>query len=293
MARVVVVHGIRQHVKGPHQLRASILAALLDGLAFARADGHGADLDPESVAFAFYGDVFRSRGEVLAPDAHFDAVDVETGFEQDLLLAWWRRAAEVDRRVVPPEAETLGGSPRWVQSALRAMTRSRFFMGLSERLLIGDLKQVRSYLFDPAVRQVARDRVATCVSDETEVVVGHSLGSVVAYEALCAHPEWPVRSFVTLGSPLGLRHLIFDRLEPPPKPDPATGELRGGWPGAVTAWTNVADRGDVVAVEEDLRIRFGDRVRQIRVDNGASAHDIAPYLSDRLTGAAIADGLDA
>ena len=47
-------------------------------------------------------------------------------------------------------------------------------------------------------------------------MVGHSLGSVVAYEALCAHPEWPVRALVTLGSPLGIRNLIFDRLVPAP-----------------------------------------------------------------------------
>jgi hypothetical protein len=31
--------------------------------------------------------------------------------------------------------------------------------------------------------------------------VGHSLGSVAAYEALCAHPQWPVRALATLGPP--------------------------------------------------------------------------------------------
>ena len=51
------------------------------------------------------------------------------------------------------------------------------------------------------------------------MLVGHSLGSVVAYEALCANPEWPVRMLVTLGSPLGIPNLIFDRLEPAPLPD--------------------------------------------------------------------------
>ena len=52
------------------------------------------------------------------------------------------------------------------------------------------------------------------MDDGTEVIVAHSLGSVVAYEALCAHPEWPVRNLVTLGSPLGIRNLIFDQLVP-------------------------------------------------------------------------------
>jgi pimeloyl-ACP methyl ester carboxylesterase len=128
------------------------------------------------------------------------------------------------------------------------------------------------------------------VAADTRVVVGHSLGSVVAYEALCAHPEWPVRTLVTLGSPLGLR-LVFDRLRPPPTPGPEPGVPRGAWPGPVTAWTNLADSGDVVAVVEDLRPLFGPGVRQVRVHTGASAHDLRPYLTERLTGAAIAAGM--
>jgi len=58
-------------------------------------------------------------------------------------------------------------------------------------------------------------------------------------------------------------------------------------------WTNVADRGDVVALEKDLRGRFGVRVYNAVVHNGAHAHDATSYLTDRLTGAAIARALDA
>lgn len=56
-------------------------------------------------------------------------------------------------------------------------------------------------------------------------------------------------------------------------------------------WTNIVDRGDVVALEKDLRCRFGDRVRNVVVHNGSHAHDAAAYLTDRFTGAAIAGGL--
>ena len=117
--------------------------------------------------------------------------------------------------------------------------------------MLSDLRQVRLYLADPEVRRAARERVAAVVDDATRVLVGHSLGTVVAYEALCAHPEWPVRTLVTLGAPLGIRNLIFDRLQPPPEP---SGEgLRGRWPGGVTSWVNVADAGDAVALVKDLR----------------------------------------
>jgi pimeloyl-ACP methyl ester carboxylesterase len=164
-------------------------------------------------------------------------------------------------------------------------------VGLAERALIFDLKQVRRYFHEPDVRRTALERVAEAVTSDTRVLVGHSLGSVVAYEALCAHPEWPVRALVTLGSPLGIPNLIFDRLVPAPARDPVSGALRGGWPGSVAWWTNVADQGDVVALVKDLRPRFGERVRGFLVDNGASAHDVRPYLTAVETGRAVAFAL--
>ena len=99
-----------------------------------------------------------------------------------------------------------------MQGALRALSGSRFFAALGERALLGDLRQVRDYFHEPEIRQQARQRVSEAVGDDTRVLVGHSLGSVVAYEALCANPGWPVRMLVTLGSPLGIPNLIFDRL---------------------------------------------------------------------------------
>ena len=122
--------------------------------------------------------------------------------------------------------------------------------------MLFDLQQVRRYMTDPQVRRAAQDRVAAEVGEDTRVVVGHSLGSVVAYEALCAHPEWPVRALVTLGSPLGIRNLIFDRLVPAPAAA-GPGGVRGAWPGGVRSWVNVADAGDVVALVKDLRPLFG------------------------------------
>jgi len=89
------------------------------------------------------------------------------------------------------------------------------------------------------------------------VVVAHSLGSVVAYEVLCSLPGSASLSFVSLGSPLGLPNLVFDRLQPAPRPVGA--EPRGYWPARVRAWNNIADAGDVVALVEDLRPLFGCR----------------------------------
>ena len=213
-------------------------------------------------------------------------------FDQELLAAWWRGAAESDPRVVDPGARTLARTPGGVQAALRALSGSVFFAGLADRAMLFDLQQVRRYMTDSRVRQAALDRVAAGVGEDTRVVVGHSLGSVVAYEALCAHPKWPVRVLVTLGSPLGVRNLIFDRLVPAPAAA-VPGGLRGVWPGGVRWWVNVADAGDVVALVKDLRPLFGDRVDCYLVHNGSHAHDVRPYLSAAETGAAIVAGLAA
>jgi pimeloyl-ACP methyl ester carboxylesterase len=284
VARVVCVHGVGQQRKGPEVLRREWAPALRDGV---KLSGETrlvlADADVEC---AFYGDVFRPAGRMLDPgDPWLTAADAD-GFESGLLAAWWEAAAASDPGVIDPGARSLAVVPGGVQAALRALSGSAFFAGVADRALLWDLRQVRLYMTDPGIRAEVQRRVASAVGADTRVVVGHSLGSVVAYEALCAHPEWPVAALVTLGSPLGIRNLIFDRLCPPPTAGP-----RGAWPGSARTWANVADRGDAVALVKDLRPLFGDRVACWLVSNGATVHAVQPYLTAPETGAAIEAGL--
>jgi hypothetical protein len=285
MARIVVVHGVGQQTEGELTLHDRLCPALLQGITWA-----GGSVGASDVVFASYGECFRPPAEVLSPVRYFRAEDVANGYETELLLAWWRRAAAVDAHVVPPEEEVLARTPVWASRALAALSRSRFLADVSDRVLIGDLKQVHRYFTDGGLRAAVRGIVAGAIAADTSVVVAHSLGSVVAYEVLCASPRPEVRALVTLGSPLGLPNLVFDRLEPAPRPVAADG-VRGHWPGQVREWTNVVDQGDVVAAVEDLRPLFGDGIRQIRVHNGSHAHDMRPYLTEKLTGAAIVAGL--
>ncbi|MGH3889703.1 MAG: hypothetical protein ACRDSZ_24590 [Pseudonocardiaceae bacterium] len=285
MARIVCVHGVGKQLLGEQSLLRDWWPALADGLTRADAD----PVPAGEVAMAFYGDLFRPPGELLAVgDPLYRATDVQPGLEQALLLAWWQEAAAVDDGVAPPDADTLARVPGSVQAALRQLLRSRFFAGVALRALVFDLKQVSRYLQEPDLRRAARARVTALIGLDTRVVVAHSLGSVVAYEALCAVPGHPVRALVTLGSPLGIPNLVFDRLDPAPLGG------QGQWPGPEgLVWTNMADSGDIVALEKDLRGRFGDRVCNALVHNGAHAHDATSYLTDRLTGVAIAGGVNA
>ncbi|MEH0532432.1 hypothetical protein [Streptomyces sp. 1222.2] len=85
------------------------LPALLDGL---RRVGAPA-LTSGDLAMGFYGDLFRPQGQTLAVgDPVYGAADVEDGFEQDLLFAWWQAAAAVDDQVVAPDGNTLARTPR-------------------------------------------------------------------------------------------------------------------------------------------------------------------------------------
>jgi hypothetical protein len=289
MARVLCVHGVGQQGRGEDTLRGEWTAALRDGMrraGCAEAKLPGAD----EIRCVFYGDVFRPAGRRLdVGDPWLRPADA-TEFDAELLMAWWRGAAESDAGVIGPDARTLARVPGSVQAGLRALSGSVFFAGLAERAMLFDLQQVRRYLTDPVVRTAVLDRVAAGVDADTRVLVGHSLGSVVAYEALCAHPQWPVRALVTLGSPLGIRNLIFDKLVPSPAAD-GPSRPGGAWPGRVGAWDNVADAGDVVALVKDLRPLFGAQVACYLVHNGSHAHDVRPYLTAAQTGAAIAAGL--
>jgi len=121
--------------------------------------------------------------------------------------------------------------------------------------------------------------VTEAVTEDCRVLIGHSLGSVVAFEFLRQHPGRRVELFLTLGSPLGMRairHLM---------PDPEFG-AGTGVPPAVGVWVNLRDLRDPVACAGDLATWWPD-VSDVVVDNQNSAHSIQRYLSKKQTGDAV------
>jgi len=281
MAKVVGIHGIANQFLGEDVLHQEWWPALCSGL---RRVGI-TTFEANDLLCAFYGDLFRRSGTRTLGIPLYDASDVTDPWEQELLQLWWQAASAIDKNVVAPDVSTRGRTPRFVQRALDALSQSAFFAGLAERMLIFELKQVRAYLHDPAKRVQILARVEQAIRPDTRVIIGHSLGSIVAYEALCAHPEWPVVTLVTLGSPLGIRNLIFEKLTPPPN------NGVGCWPGQISHWYNIADNGDIVALVKSLHTQFGKRVEDRLIYNGAKAHQIVPYLTAQETGEAIASGL--
>ena len=222
---------------------------------------------------------------------------VQEDWEVGLLESWWHGAAQLSSEChTLPEKddwaeirELISGisgrsrTPSFVQSALRQLSKSRFFRQIGPAILISELRQVPLSLRDEAFKRAILTRFATKIAPDTRVVIAHSLGSIIAYEALCAENSVGVDTLITLGSPLGIRNVIFELLTP----RPADG--RGAKPN-VRRWVNISDVGDLVALQKELAPLF-DGVEDIRLYNGSRSHDVLRYLSAAETGEAVARGL--
>jgi hypothetical protein len=143
--------------------------------------------------------------------------------------------------------------------------------------------QVTQYVSDEAIRAQAQQRVLDLIDVDTRLVIGHSLGSVVAYETLhhSTHPS----ALITLGSPLGLQNVIYreGRLQVWPAHVPAN----------VSSWYNFAAKDYLVAARLDIAPYFppapGSAVTPIShiVDTGSKPHDIIHYLTQPSCGQAV------
>jgi hypothetical protein len=273
-----MIHGIGHQYRHRRVTKAAWEQALADGL----YDSHLPGLRDGDVDVVYYGNCFRTAGAKGAEgiDEYDDIPPVGPGnvaevFEADLVaaIAAGLEVPEDTKVYLPGPAQRLA---RWVQGG-------RFVPGAAPKVIFWLVKQVGRYFADEAVRECVQERVERSVTDDTMVLVGHSLGSVVAYEALCRHPEWKIDTLLTLGSPLGFRE-VGARLRPP------VVNYHGHRPG-VRKWVNVAAAEDAVAIVKELGPIFGD-VDDRPVHNGRRhAHDVARYLTSPEACNAIADAV--
>jgi hypothetical protein len=289
MAELVFVHGIAQENREPEEIYDEWVDALDHGfreLAF-EVEVRGPKPAGITAAVAYYGDLYRQTGAMGHAGPTLSSA--ESDLAELLAREWMERVR--DRGTHPsdtaraeaelaandnPEGEAMGagavaGRLVTALSKIRWFTRGGF--ALAERLPRLSLWQVARYFTDDDLRSEAVGRVVALIDDNTKIVIGHSLGSVVAFEALHEYPG-ALPLFVTLGSPLGLRTIILERLRPQPP----------GIPSAVQWWVNIADRDDVVAANPDLEKIFrGEGPGAVleaayTVDNGTKPHYAGFYL---------------
>ena len=171
--------------------------------------------------------------------------------------ARWPRATGVEARILP--------APLLLRKLVaRALTR--LF-----------LRDVHDFLFDTEKRTRMKDILRSrLVGPGPFVVIGHSQGSMIAYDVLreLDARECRVPLFVTIGSPLGIQE-VQDVLK-------SWGPL--AVPACVERWKNFADGIDPVAADPTLAddFRAPSRIEDKRVvnrDAGKNPHSETGYLA--------------
>jgi hypothetical protein len=276
--KLILIHGRAQQGKDPVALQREWEEAWDHGL-------HDVGLRRPAgleVSFPFYGDLLDdlirhneapllvdviTRGEL--PDEPTVRTEVE-------LLLEMTGPANITPEIIQRELEP--GDPMergfentaWVRAAARLLDRTPLGFPTISRVT----HDVAVYLANPGIRSRIDRIVSDYLSDGPHVIVGHSLGTVVAYNVLATNRKpISVPRFVTLGSPLGY-DAVRNKIE---------------WPIAMprytASWFNARDPRDIVAgftldpqrfpIEPTIENKFD-------VDNDPdNPHDIGGYLRDK------------
>ncbi|MGW0875267.1 endopeptidase [Streptomyces sp. NPDC002740] len=158
----------------------------------------------------------------------------------------------------------------------RAIAYDRRQPGGRASKIIHSLREVHTYLTEPDLADRVRQYVLESADAHTTVLIGHSLGSVIAYDLLrreeIAAPGTAgaaVHTFVTCGSPLAI-----------PTVQRGMG-ITGGRLAQIAPhlrWINVFDPDDAVTGAAGLALTT-DQVRDAEVDNGRlDPHAAVKYL---------------
>jgi hypothetical protein len=300
MGHLTFIHGIGNK---------PVAEALLDQWRLAVLDNDGLDLDEAGVSMSlvYWADMLYPQPLSEAAAEESTLADLEqSATSADADLSWLYDVPREQRELVvslglkmgldplapdaPEDAEVVAGS------ALEAIPLPPF---LKKRLMKVLLRDVHHYVYDVVstprrgasfrLRQEIR-RVAMHTLREAEarpgphVVVAHSLGTVIAYDALTvdAAPPPTIDALVTIGSPLGLSE-IQSSLSPP-------WSRHDGWPERSLRsgrWWNVSDRLDPVcgadpSIADEYQRAGVSVVNDVVVRNaGAWRHGITKYLGQR------------
>ncbi|WP_393101027.1 hypothetical protein [Streptomyces sp. LN325] len=269
---MVFVHGIGGVRDAGHERR-EWLEALSEG---ARRAGHADSVSGltqgwlAEVRFADYSDLFVAGQAQGAEDEVLGVVQVNflDALVRELIDELSQQADEQEDRhalrVLEGAREQLPGAGGEVQGLgepvrllINALTTVLQIPGLrraaqwaSGRTLLGSLAQVGRYLDrgerdgdGPSLDVRVQERMLRGVDpDRPLVVVAHSLGTVVAFEALHDYTG-SVGLLVTLGSPLATGAAVLQRVRPQPPRTPVT----------VERWLNFWDRDDIVAARPQVQ----------------------------------------
>jgi pimeloyl-ACP methyl ester carboxylesterase len=140
---------------------------------------------------------------------------------------------------------------------------------------------------------------------DSVLLIGHSLGSVIAYDTLWQlthidHSHGKVSTLITLGSPLGTRFVQRSLLS-------ARAEGAARYPHNIRHWVNMSARSDVTALQPRLKPLFHEMLdlglcdsiedfvdfdNYFRGSVGLNPHEAYGYFAQPLLGEVVGDWLE-
>jgi hypothetical protein len=271
MVDIVAIHGINMDSSRRSSMQEMWRTAMVEGLLNVRSSQAGT----LTVECAFYSHEYND-GKAAGLEPDYSAHDLQPGLESELVMAIGTALDGED--AAAGQADSKVYLPGVLQRALVSIQRSDLFGGV-DSLLISFVKQVSRYLSEPGFRALVHQEVSLAMAQAPRLVIGHSLGSVIAYDWLRSHDldRWP--ALLTLGSPLGLE-AIRRRV--------AGRDGLAGWPGSVNSWTNIAAQHDAVAMVKKLGPLYSPGICDLPCTNRrSSAHSALSYLGNVRTARAI------
>lgn len=249
---MVIVHGGGDIAEGYHEgLVAGVRAQLGKPFAFIPA---------------YYSDVITQRAKSIAPRVVSpDEAKFRAAFEKQLREAHARTQADNQARGIATAS----------------------FLGI-DGAIFDTIKEVVVYLFDPDPAQKIQARVIAALDQAAAefdeiVLVAHSLGTVVAFDALKQFaPRYKIAAWFTLGCPLG--KLVKTRVR--------TSDLGAIPAGPIARWHNLYDTNDIVAdVIGSFLHTPAFRIHDIFVEVAPTMPGAHDYFLNPETHAILADAL--
>ncbi|MDM7937489.1 MAG: S8 family peptidase [Cyanobium sp. CZS 48M] len=215
--------------------------------------------------------------------------DSDAPEESAAFVAAMTKQLEEAAQMVAQEGAPMGGA------AAKSMEARGLWSPVTALFTQVFLADVNDFLFNRAKRermvQTVKDRVTT--GGGPFVVIGHSQGSMVTYQALMElGAELPVDLFLTIGSPLGLPQVtdVLHKWHGKKLPIPA----------GVKRWVNLAQDGDIVCLDQSLADEYSASGKPAVVDERvkgivwppSKAHSASRYLSRRFTQETVMGAVD-
>ena len=277
--KIVLVHGRAQESFEEADLKKTWLETFHKGLNAAGLELKMADAD---YVFPYYGkhlerlvnefnlpieDVVKKGGPVPLADARF-INDMLVEIAANSMVT----PSDIDNESTSEITEKGPLNWSWVQSIVRAIDKKGKW---GENTLKKFTYDVFLYLTIDGIRTEINKFIKDKIPNEPFVLVGHSLGTIICYNLLIDNPDWKVKKFITLGSPLGLTSVRKYLKSPLKMPSCITGE-----------WFNAYDDRDVVALnpldEHYFKIDPPIKNKSDVSNQTKNRHGIIGYLNDKV-----------